>query len=125
MQTQPMKKGSSLPRPLGQRTMGGCHRAGAVFGVWFIMLGAADRPGADVVAADSGQNRPSHGDGVFADFPDGERPPPLALAPLAQRLRALPPWIILMQLSGAFFLPRPLFGLGQTPRPADSRLIAS
>ena len=65
--------------------MGGCHRAGAVFGVWFIMLGAADRPGADVVAADSGeiagQNRPSQRDGVFADFPDGERPPPLFFCP--------------------------------------------
>ena len=110
--------------------MGACHRAGAVIGVWFIMLGAADRPGAGVVVANSGeiagQNRLSQRrDGVFADFPDGERPYPLALAPLAQRMRALPPRRILMQLSGAFFLHRPLFGLGQTPRPADSRLIAS
>ena len=85
--------------------MGACHRAKVVFGVWFIILGAADRPGAGGVAADvAGLDRfPQR----LTDLPDREQSFPLAVAPLAQRTRALPPRTLLMHLSGAFFFPGP------------------
>ena len=77
------------------RPMGVCYNymGRALFGVSFLMLITADRPGAGGVAADSadaaGLDQPSQRHDVFADL-DGE-PSPGPCTPRSTHARALPP----------------------------------
>ena len=94
--------------------MGTCPRAKVVFGLWFTILGAADRLGAGGVAADSGDvaglDRLSQ---RLADLPDGEQSHPSLNARATADTSNAPVRSILLRTllnvpfrrPGAFFFP--------------------